>query len=508
MQNQVHPPPPLDLSFKARAHRRRSTGSSPLACAYGLGPLDGPTSGSTSVGGGREKRRGVGNDRQERRGDGTSSAVGNDSLKGTMGLAADMSAVPRAAGNISRKDLGHSPVATGVTAGSAFAGSDAGVLHSKRAGGSSVGVLSTGALGLRQGEAEAVRARAEGGGAEERGRLSGRHEQGTVRSDLRKRRNRLRQPPSERQGRMPWISFQRAAAGAGDGEMRRRSSPDRHDRERFLAAGLTFTGQSAGALAGGSMAAKAAATRTAAAAAVVEATSAAATAAAEGAIALVAQGADARQLSSNRRTGNFEDEGAQGDLSGVTEAVLELPTVSATIPGRKVAASAEAKMAVTAVVAGAVTAVGTSTVSNTVDSRSGFDDRVAVEGERQEFMMAAAREISGFEQTAAEGEGMSVWPESRGKSTKEGTEIDDDANDVGESGLPGSGVSGRPEEGMVKDVAIDADDLTFVFSSPMHMPVPRNNQSQRRMATATRKVRTASVLLRRKCSARVAYLTY
>lgn len=50
-QSQLIPPPPrLDVSFKGRGHRRRSTGSSPLARAYSQG---GSASGSASVGGGR-----------------------------------------------------------------------------------------------------------------------------------------------------------------------------------------------------------------------------------------------------------------------------------------------------------------------------------------------------------------------------------------------------------------------------------------------------------------------
>ncbi|CAB1116053.1 unnamed protein product [Ectocarpus sp. CCAP 1310/34] len=52
-QSQLIPPPPrLDISFKGRGHRRRSTGSSPLARAYSQGG-PGSASGSASVGGGR-----------------------------------------------------------------------------------------------------------------------------------------------------------------------------------------------------------------------------------------------------------------------------------------------------------------------------------------------------------------------------------------------------------------------------------------------------------------------
>ncbi|CAN0522190.1 unnamed protein product, partial [Ectocarpus sp. 12 AP-2014] len=52
-QSQLIPPPPhLDVSLKRRGHRRRSTGSSPLARAYSQG-APGSASGSSSVGGGR-----------------------------------------------------------------------------------------------------------------------------------------------------------------------------------------------------------------------------------------------------------------------------------------------------------------------------------------------------------------------------------------------------------------------------------------------------------------------
>lgn len=50
--HQLSPPPKIDVSFKAPGHRRRSTGTSPLARAYSHGGLGG-ASGAASVGGGR-----------------------------------------------------------------------------------------------------------------------------------------------------------------------------------------------------------------------------------------------------------------------------------------------------------------------------------------------------------------------------------------------------------------------------------------------------------------------
>lgn len=51
--HQLNPPPKIDVSFKGTmGHRRRSTGTSPLAHAYSHGGLGG-TSGAASVGGGR-----------------------------------------------------------------------------------------------------------------------------------------------------------------------------------------------------------------------------------------------------------------------------------------------------------------------------------------------------------------------------------------------------------------------------------------------------------------------
>ena len=50
--HQLNPPPKIDVSFKGMGHRRRSTGTSPLARAYSHGGLGG-ASGAASVGGGR-----------------------------------------------------------------------------------------------------------------------------------------------------------------------------------------------------------------------------------------------------------------------------------------------------------------------------------------------------------------------------------------------------------------------------------------------------------------------
>lgn len=389
-RGQMQPPPKLDVGInRGKGHRRRSTGSLPLAQAFGQGPLGTPH-GSSSVGGGRGK------------GKGSEGGVGGGEGGGENARSLTPEPVISAAWD---ETASATMLSRGVS-------SDAVVGYSPGQGAEGgPGIVASGGGG-QGGEGEGDGAGAKGGG-------------------FFNRRNRSRRAGADRDG----VGPARRDGAPGTGEMKRVSSPTRTSKDGAVAGARRGDGGQEPSTAGA--------------------------AAAAGAMALAGTG-DAHHLRSSSRG---EDAGGGGDIADgaarrTIAAALDTPATS----------------------------------SRPVDLASKREAGGERSSRERSLAGTAATKVDAAAAAAAGGTGHDNQEKEGPSAVDDGgvkLRLDGEGGDGGDAGEPevGRGASGDPAEELVEEVAVDAGDLTFYYSSAQ-ASIRRDDTVARRAAAAARKARS------------------